>query len=67
MVWFRKRMTPEMIAEVNDYIIAADRLDDDDDDGGGDDASAGADADPSKEAGNKGPLILDATCCPVDI
>jgi len=67
MVWFRKRMTPEMIAEVNDYIIAANRLDDDDDDGGGADASAGADVDPPKDADNKGTLILDATCCPVDM
>ena len=68
MVWFRKRMTPEMIAEVNEHIIAADKGDDD---GNGSDSgnpdgtdSAGEETD---DTDNKGTLILDATCSPVDM
>jgi hypothetical protein len=77
MTWFRKRLTPEMIEEVNEYIIAGamDGPQLPPDDGGGDgpppgtptgesggDACAADDATP-----NKGTLILDATCAPVDM
>lgn len=79
MVWFRKRMTPEMIAEANDYIIAAGRRDAEEDDGagGGDHDNAGRDGNNGNgEVGdqrmadtgeNKGTIILDATCGPVDM
>ena len=67
MVWFRKRLTPEMLAEVNEYVIRADRGDDDGPDGaagGGDGTQTGAVA---ENVSNNGTLILDATCCPVDM
>ena len=65
MVWFRKRMTTEMIAEVNEYVIRSDRDDDDGPDGvegGGDEAEPA-----TVEKENNGTLILDATCTPVDM
>ena len=88
MVWFRKRMTPEMVADVNEYIIAADQREaeddgasesddgnetdkDDDDasnDGGGDDDDNDTEEEkPADAECNKGTIILDATCCPVDM
>ena len=63
---FRKRITPEMLAEVNDYIIGRKKNDDDNDPPSG---SGKTDVDQSgeKEETNKGTLILDATCVPSDI
>ena len=62
MTWFRERITPQMLAEVNDYIIGHKKMDkdetppsDDDDSGDGE----GSD--------NRGTLILDATCVPQNI
>jgi transposase, IS5 family len=67
MTWFRKRLTPEMIAEVNSYIIdGGKRKRDDDNHPGSGKSDPSTDAEnPAKE--NKGTLILDATCAPADI
>ena len=60
MVYFRKRLTPEVLGEINEMIIrdAKERQkkeskDDDDDDGG--------------RGGNSGTMIVDATCAPSNI
>lgn len=66
MTWFRKRLTPEILAEVNGYIIG-NKKDDDDDDRPG---MVGGSTSFDKAEGtskNKGTLILDATCTPADI
>lgn len=56
---FRKRITPEMLARVNDIIIGRPgaKPDDHDDSGSGD----------SESEENEGTLILDATCAPQNI
>ena len=56
MVYFRKRLTPEVLGEINEMIIRdakarGSKKDDDDDDQGG----------------NSGTLIVDATCAPSNI
>lgn len=65
LVLFRKRISAEMLMEVNEYLLAHK------DDGRNDDTppSAGGSDIPnvSKEDGNKGTLTLDATCAPVNI
>jgi hypothetical protein len=65
MTWFRKRMTPEMIAEVNEYVTRG---------GGEDNRGGGTGGGPETGAGeeaagkdNKGTVIVDATCAPSDI
>ena len=67
---FRKRMTPEMLAEVNDYIIGRkikDSDDEDQDDPPGGSGKADEEESSKKKESNKGTLILDATCVPSDI
>ena len=51
MVHFRKRITPEILAEINEMIIQEARDDKDDDD----------------NDGNSGTMIVDATCAPSHI
>ncbi len=63
---FRKRITPEILSEINDYIIERkERKDDDPSNGSGktDEHSDGG----KKKTPNEGTLILDATCVPSDI
>jgi IS5 family transposase len=67
MTWFRKRLTPEMLAEVNAYVIGSKKKDDDEDPMNGSDSSDGGGDSESEEGKNKGTLILDATCAPADI
>lgn len=69
MTWFRKRLTPEMLAEFNSYIIGNNSRSKDDDDQGYSDSEAFDDpTEPKGQTGeNKGTLILDATCVPSDI
>ena len=78
MTLFRKRLTPEMIAEVNDYIIgrkpkiASGEGDDDHgslgNSGDGKNGKVGGEEkSKTEELENKGTLILDATCAPADI
>ena len=58
---FRKRITPEMLAKVNDIIIGRQPEDEHDDSDQGD--SSGG----SGNGENSGTLILDATCAPQNI
>ena len=58
MVYFRKRLTPEVLGEINEMILrdaakAEDKEDDNDDDDDG--------------SGNSGTLTIDATCAPSNI
>ena len=64
MVYFRKRLTPEVLGEINEMIVqdaikqrkkVAEKKDDDDD------------SNPPAGGGNSGTLIVDATCAPSDI
>lgn len=59
LVEFRKRLTAEILGEINDMIIAYNK---DDDQGT---PSGGSDDNPDAE--NNGTLILDATCAPQNI
>lgn len=63
---FRKRITPEMLAEINDYIIGRKKKDDDENDPPGGASNGGESAEAQKKT-NEGTLILDATCVPSDI
>lgn len=58
MVYFRKRLTAEIMAEINEMIFAPEKAEDSGDAGGGD---------PGGKKKNSGKLILDATCAPADI
>lgn len=73
MVYFRKRLTAEIVAEINEMIFVPER---DEEDGSGSDGSggntpeAGADSNAEEmesQVQNKGNLMLDATCVPADI
>lgn len=63
---FRKRVTPEMLAEINECIIGNERPDDEEPPEAPEETST-----PSEEGTgddeNEGTLILDATCVPSDI
>ena len=61
MTYFRKRLTPEILNEINRLIVEASKSDDD----SGSTDGSGPDA--KEEPENKGILILDATCAPADI
>lgn len=61
MTWFRERVTLEILAEVNDYIIGRKKKDEKEDP-----PSAGGTTD-NGEKQHDGTLILDATCCPQNI
>ncbi|MGB4023578.1 MAG: IS5 family transposase [Acutalibacteraceae bacterium] len=58
MVYFRKRLTPEILGEINELIIAKAE---------GKDESADDDDSDESEPPNSGSLIVDATCAPQDI
>lgn len=62
LVYFRKRLTPEVLAEINEMIIAYNSPDDSNPSGG--DTSSD---DESNKDDNAGTLILDATCAPQNI
>ena len=57
MVYFRKRLTPEVLGEINEMILNTVRQPDKQDDGG-DDPGRG---------GNSGTMIVDAACAPSNI
>lgn len=63
MVHFRKRITPEMIAEINEHIIGHYDTDGDAD---GDNTGEGHGGG-NESFENKGTLLVDATCAPADI
>jgi len=78
MVHFRKRLGKDIINEINEAIAKAgiqqakddDKNDDDSNNGGNDEEESmetGTDTGQTDENGNKGKLILDATCTPADI
>lgn len=58
MVYFRKRLTPEILGEINELIIAKAE---------GKDESADDDDSDESEPPNSGSLIVDATCAPQNI
>jgi len=58
MVYFRKRLTPEILGEINELIIARAE---------GKDESADDDDSDESEPPNSGSLIVDATCAPQNI
>ena len=62
MTWFRERVTPEMMAEVNDYVIGRKKAKDKEGTPSTGEGTVG-----SEETQHKGTLILDATCCPQNI
>lgn len=64
LVWFRKRITMDILNEANEYM-----LEHKDDDGPVPPASGGTDGDApqGEEPANSGTLIIDATCAPVNI
>lgn len=66
LVEFRKRLTDEVLIEINEMIIEFNRSDDQDKGGSSGGTSNPADAG-SQDSENKGTLILDATCAPQNI
>lgn len=67
LVDFRRRITPEMLMEANEYML---KHKDDGHKGGGTPPSSGTGAlknSSRNEGENEGTLILDATCAPVNI
>ncbi len=65
LVLFRKRLSPEIIMEANDYIL---NHDDDKKDPPSRDSSEKRDCEKGREnAGNQGTLIIDAICAPANI
>lgn len=69
MTWFRKRLTPAMIAEVNQYVIRSGRKPEKGGKGGGQSGNGPEEGAAAKieEKQNKGTMIVDATCVPSDI
>ena len=72
MVHFRKRLTPEILGEINELIIANMKNDkpkppESDDDEGNSAGDNDEKSDKKKVQRNKGTLIIDATCAPQNI
>ena len=70
MVEFRKRLTDDILCEINEMILEYNsqddtHSDDNDDDGNGDSVDSSSDS--PIDTGNSGTLILDATCAPQNI
>lgn len=66
MTLFRKRITPDILSDINQMIIEQNR-NDDNRGGSGGSGSVTNDNTEESEPENKGTLILDATCAPADI
>ena len=64
MTLFRKRLTPEILDEINQMIVAAAKSNDDPGSSG---ATGGSSEEKRPEPENQGTLIVDATCAPADI
>jgi Transposase domain (DUF772). len=73
MTLFRKRVTPEMLTELNDFIIGRrnpyEKKPEDEDDDSPENPACGESApkEDAAEKSNHGTLTLDATCAPQDI
>jgi hypothetical protein len=65
MVHFRKRLSADILKEVNALIIEKSKADDESYDE--DDKGSGSGEGESKESENKGTLIVDVTCAPEDM
>lgn len=65
LTWFRKRISGEMLSEINDYIIGRKVIDETEKKDPPDELPSASGG--TKEDENKGTLILDATCVPSDI
>ena len=55
MVYFRKRLTPEILGDINEMILSRNKTEDHTDDNDGNNDS------------NSGTMIVDATCAPSQI
>ena len=66
LVEFRKRLTPEILGEINEMIIEFNHPDDKPPKGGADSSDETA-SDKVASTDNKGTLMLDATCAPQQI
>ena len=67
MTLFRKRLSPEIMAQINQLIIDGGKHDPDDTDPGNGGSAEEITEDTPSEPDNKGTLIVDATCAPADI
>lgn len=68
MVYFRKRLTPEILGEINEMIISKAKSDKNDKDGDNDKNGGEKGTSALKDIGeNSGTLIVDATCAPSNI
>ncbi|MDA3950372.1 MAG: IS5 family transposase [Spirochaeta sp.] len=69
LVHFRKRISGEILSEINDLILATQSEDTDDDSDGGppDDRQPNDEPEGDGEAENDGTLLMDATCVPAAI
>ena len=63
LVTFRKRLTEDILSEINEMIAAYNYTDDDPPEGG----AGGSDEPDDSEPENEGTMILDATCAPQQI
>ena len=66
LTWFRKRISPEMLSEINDYIIGRKVIEEKKQEPPDDPPPTGGNTGGDDDK-NKGTLILDATCVPSDI
>jgi transposase, IS5 family len=67
MTWFRKRLTAEMLSEVNGYVIGRKKKKDDDNEPPAGNGQGTKEEVAEGDVPKKGTLILDATCAPADI
>ena len=67
LTWFRKRISPEMLSEINDYIIGRKVIEEDKQKDPPDNPPPTGGNTGRDDDNNKGTLILDATCVPSDI
>ena len=73
MVYFRKRLTPEVLGEINEMIVrdAIKRKEEaeaqEENESKSDDDDDNNDAAPPADGGNSGTMIVDATCAPSEI
>lgn len=68
MVYFRKRLTGDVMKEINEMTFAPPRKEKSEDDSqNGESGGGGTLQDEAKEQKNQGLLLLDATCAPADI
>ncbi|WP_029420182.1 IS5 family transposase [Alicyclobacillus macrosporangiidus] len=75
MTHFRKRLGPDVLNQVNEWIIQSDvqhkededQVSDDDSDGGTRAGSQSTSSEPPAPVPRQGKLLLDATCAPADI